>query len=96
MECLESQSHAPPKNKSSVHLKSRARRARAVPPEEPFPKSKSRARAVLADDPELCLPKQQSEEPVPCLARYPHVRALMGLSNVRVLKCIPMELHSSP
>ena len=42
-------------------------------PEEPCPKSKSRARAVLADDPELCLPKQQSEEPVPCFARYPHV-----------------------
>ena len=48
-------------------------------PEEPCPKGKSRARAVLADDPEPCMPKQQSEEPVPCLARYPRVRALMGM-----------------
>ena len=47
--------------------------------EEPCPKSKSRARAVLADDPEPCFPKQQSEEPVPYLARYPRVRALMGM-----------------
>ena len=53
-------------------------------PEEPSPKSKSRARAMFTDDPEPCLPKQQSEDPVPCLARYPRVRALMGMSNMRV------------
>ena len=63
-------------------------------PEEPCPKSKSRARAMLADDPEPCLPKQQSKEPVACLARYPRVRALMRMSNVHVLKCIPVEPHS--
>ena len=48
-------------------------------PEQPCPKSKSRVRVVLADDPEPCLPKQQSEKPVPCLARYPRVCALMGM-----------------
>ena len=48
-------------------------------PEEPCPKSESKDRALLANDPELCFPKQQSEEPVPCLARYPRVRVLMGM-----------------
>ena len=94
MEFLESQSRAPPKNKSRARPNSRARKTRAVLA-EPCPKSKSRARAVLADDPEPFLPKQQSEEPVPCLAHYPRVRALMGMRfNVRVLKCIPMEPHN--
>ena len=47
--------------------------------EEPCPKSKSRARAVLTDDPEPCLHKLQSDEPVPHLAHYQHVCALIGM-----------------
>ena len=77
MECLESQSRAPPKNKSRAPEE--PEEPEPCSPEEPCPKSKSRARAVLAEDPEPCLPKQQSEEPVPYLARYPRVHALMGM-----------------
>ena len=82
MECLESKSRAPPKNKSHTGPKSKSR-ARAVLADDPEP--------CLPKQPETCSP----EEPVPCHAHTSMFACANGNEIHRVLcVCIPMEPHS--